>query len=79
MSDIAEKLKGYIAKEIALQDDAAVAEETPLVGDVMDSLGLMQLIAYIEKEFGVTVEDAEVTVENFRTVADIERLVSAKT
>jgi acyl carrier protein len=79
VSDIAEKLKGYIAKEIALQDDAAVAEETPLVGDVMDSLGLMQLIAYIEKEFGVTVEDAEVTVENFRTVADIERLVSAKT
>jgi len=49
-----------------------------LLGSVMDSLGLMQLIAFLEEEFDVEIDDADVTVDNFRTVGDIERLVTAK-
>jgi acyl carrier protein len=78
MSDVAKKLTFYIATEIALQDPAAVSEETPLIGEVMDSLGLMQLIAFIEEEFGVSLEDAEITVDNFRTVSSIECLLNSK-
>lgn len=78
MSGVAEKLKCYIATEIALQDPAALSYETPLIGNVMDSLGLMQLIGFIEEEFSVSLEDDEITVDNFRTVAHIERLVNSK-
>jgi acyl carrier protein len=41
-------------------------------------LGLMQMISFIEEEFDVAIDDAEVTASNFRTVADIERLVEQK-
>lgn len=79
MSDIATKIKGFIAEEIMFEDDASEpSDDTQLLGGVMDSLGLMQLVSFIEEEFEVTIDDAEVTVDNFRTVADIERLVSGK-
>ena len=77
--DVNGRLKEFIASEIMFEDSAAViADDTPLLGKVMDSLGLLQLVAFIEEEFDVTIEDSEVTVENFRTLADIERLVSEK-
>jgi acyl carrier protein len=79
VADIASRIKGFIAEEIMFEDSSAsLNEETPLLGGIMDSLGLMQLVSFIEEEFDVTVDDAEVTVDNFRTVADIERLVSSK-
>lgn len=77
--DVNNRLREFIANEIMFEDNASVlTDDTPLLGKVMDSLGLMQLVAFIEEEFDVTIEDSEVTVENFRTLADIERLVSEK-
>jgi acyl carrier protein len=79
VADIASRIKSFIAEEIMFEDNTAtLQEDTPLLGGIMDSLGLMQLVSFIEEEFDVTVDDAEVTVDNFRTVADIERLVSSK-
>jgi acyl carrier protein len=79
VAEIGDKIKGFIASEIMFEDNAgAVADDTPLLGGVMDSLGLMQLVSFLEEEFHVAVDDAEITVDNFKTVADIERLVDQK-
>ena len=40
--------------------------------------GLMQLVAFLEEEFDIEIDDTEVTAENFKTIADIERLVGAR-
>lgn len=77
--DIGERIRAYIATEIMFEDNpSAVADDTPLLGSLVDSLGLVQLVAFIEGEFDITVEDTEVTADNFRTVADIERLIAGK-
>ena len=44
----------------------------------MDSLGLMQLVAFLEEEFDVEIDDADITADHFRTVGDIETLVTQK-
>lgn len=77
--DIAGRIRGYIVTELMLEDDpSALSDETSLLGSHLDSLALVQLVAFIEEEFDVTIEDAEVTANNFRTVGDIERLVRGK-
>ena len=43
----------------------------------MDSLGLMQLVAFLEEEFDMELDDDQITSENFRTVNDIARLISS--
>jgi acyl carrier protein len=44
----------------------------------MDSLSLMQLVAFLEDEFDVEIDDSDMTADHFRTVSDIEQLVNQK-
>jgi acyl carrier protein len=77
--DVATRIREFIRQEILFEDSpSAVTDETPLLNGVMDSLGLMQLVAFVEEEFGVEIEDAEMTSSHFRTVADVEELVGRK-
>jgi acyl carrier protein len=73
-----DRIRSFIASDIMLESDALVTGETVLLGGVMDSLGYMQLVSYLQEEFAIVVEEHEVTAENFRTVADVERLVARK-
>lgn len=45
---------------------------------IIDSLGIMKLIVYLEKEFDVKITDAELTPENFENIETISRLVESK-
>jgi len=79
MDDARNRIREFIAVEIMLQNDpSVVTPATRLLGGVMDSLGLMQLVSFLQSEFGVTFEEPEMNPENFRTVEDVERLVGEK-
>jgi acyl carrier protein len=45
---------------------------------VLDSLGILQLVLFIEEQFGIKVPDEDVLFENFQTVAAITRYLEAK-
>ena len=58
---------------------ADVDEDYPLLErQVIDSLGMMNLIALLEGEFGIDIDDGDVVPSNFRTIRDIARLVESK-
>jgi acyl carrier protein len=42
---------------------------------VLDSIGLLQVMTFLEEETGIRVPDDEVLPENFETVVQIEELV----
>ena len=57
-----------------------VGDEDDLIDSgVVDSLGIFQLIAFLEERFGIKIGDEEITPENFGTIAAIDRLVAART
>ena len=45
----------------------------------VNSLLAMQLVAFVEKEFGIRVEDQDLDLDNFRSIDAIARLVERKT
>jgi acyl carrier protein len=47
-------------------------------GDVVDSLGLIELVDFIEERFGVRIDDDDVVIANFRDIRSIERLIDGK-
>ncbi|MEZ5935901.1 MAG: acyl carrier protein [Alphaproteobacteria bacterium] len=49
-----------------------------LEGDAIDSLGLLDLVAFLEETFGITFDDEELDPENFDSVDVLARLVAAK-
>ncbi len=76
--DVADKITGFIKEEVVLDTDTSLKNDAPLLEGILDSMALMQLVAFLEEEFDIEIDDTEVTAENFRTVADIERLVDAR-
>ncbi len=68
-------MKSVLAKYIGdqlLSGRGVVSEDDDLLGSgLLDSLGIMQLVLFIEKEFAVDVPPEDVTIENFQSVAKI--------
>lgn len=44
----------------------------------VNSLLALQLVSFVEKEFGVTIEDDDLDLDNFRSVAAIDALIERK-
>jgi acyl carrier protein len=49
-----------------------------LAGGIIDSLGVTQLVAFLEERFGIRVSDDELVPSNFRTLTAIEAFVGCK-
>lgn len=45
----------------------------------VNSLFAMQLVLFVENEFGLVVENEDLDIDNFRTVSAIARLIERKT
>jgi D-alanine--poly(phosphoribitol) ligase subunit 2 len=47
-----------------------------LDGAVIDSLGLLQVIAWLEDTFDLALDDAEIGPDNFRSVQAMQRFIA---
>jgi acyl carrier protein len=62
-------LMDYIKQEFPKARGADIKVEDDLLSvGIVDSLGILQLVTFIEERFGVTVPDEEVVFENFSSV-----------
>jgi acyl carrier protein len=70
----------FIRSELMVDGGADMLSiDSQLLNGVVDSLGLMQLVAFLEEEFEIEVDDSDISKEYFSTVGDIGRLVGTKT
>jgi acyl carrier protein len=63
----------YFTEDNTLDDDASFLET-----GVVDSTGVMELVAFVETEFGVKVGPQEIVVENFDSINKVARFVRRK-
>lgn len=63
----------YITKELLNEtlEDALETDDDLLGGGILDSLGMMKLILFIEKESNTKVPPEDMVIENFMTVGHI--------
>jgi acyl carrier protein len=60
-------------KSIALRDDSLFIEE-----GIIDSVGVLELVAFIEETFGFRVEDEELIPENLDSIDRLVNYVEVK-
>jgi acyl carrier protein len=77
---VASEVEGFIVNEIASgQGLDSLAYDTDLLeAEVIDSLGIVELIAFLEKTYSIKVDDEDLDPENFRTVERIVGFVGRK-
>jgi acyl carrier protein len=75
--EVRRTVREFLTQQIVL-DGRELADDTPLLNGLVDSVGLMELVSFIESEFEVAIDFSEVEPKNFRTVSDIARFVASK-
>jgi acyl carrier protein len=76
MSDRKEQIREFLGRFFR-QHQLGDEEDIFALGFV-NSLLAMQLVSFVEKQFGITVDDGDLEIDNFRTVGSIDRLVERK-
>ena len=72
--NIPSKLKEYL-DETRAPLPAITDPDQPLQ---IDSLGLIRLVAFMESDLGIRVEDEELLAENFATLRALDALIASK-
>ena len=76
-TDVRAAIRGWLQDNVT--GGRGVADDEPLIENgVMTSLQTVELVTYLEDEFGITVEDDEFDEENFGSVDAIATLVEGK-
>jgi len=80
MTDQAESVRDFLIDEHLWQGTREeLTDEVPLIANrVVDSMGLLRLVAWIEERYAITIDDTEVVPANFATIASIAALIGEK-
>ena len=78
--DVETAIERFVVDELMLGDSNTKIDlnESLISSGVLDSLALLRLIAFLEEQMGVTVDDSEVIPENFETINEIKSFIEKK-
>ena len=73
-------LKKYLVDNFLFGDGKKLEPDTPLFEKgIIDSTGVLELIAFIEENFDITIKDDELVQDNFSSLNAIEKFLISKT
>ena len=77
--EIENRIRQFILQNLYYAEDGTVGDEDSfLENGVIDSMGVMELVAFIQSEFGVGVDQQEIVVENFDSIRKLADFVRKK-
>jgi len=77
--DIQDRIKTVIAKTIGGEyAGKPIPDDLKLVGNILDSMAVTNLMVALEESFGFSFEDEDLSAEAFETVASLTDLVRRK-
>jgi acyl carrier protein len=80
MDNVQQIIRDYLLNEMLYAAPDTFDDNTPLVSSrLLDSMGLLKIIVFLEKSFALRVEPNELVPQNFETVNAIADFVRHKT
>ena len=77
---VAERTRGWLqANFLYMHAEAMLGDADPLVsGGVIDSMGVIELVDFLQQEFGIAIGDDEITEANLGSLQAIGQFVYRK-
>ncbi len=76
--DILNEVRDYLLAEFPTERTSFTPQENLLAQGVIDSMGLLKLVGFLEQRFGFEAADADMVPENFATLEKIRDFVERK-
>jgi acyl carrier protein len=71
-------IEAFIVDSLAGGRTSIDPDEPLISSGILDSLGMLRLIAFLEEQMSITIGDGEVGPENFGTIRSISAFVDRK-
>jgi acyl carrier protein len=68
-------LREFIRRQFLFDETAELGDDDPLFPDVIDSLGVMEVVDFVEEKYDVSIGEDDLLADNFRSLAAIAALV----
>ena len=79
MNELKQKLRAFIVDNFLFGADEPFADGDSLMDSgIVDSTGVLELIAYLEEQFGISVEDEELLPENLDSINNLAAFIGRK-
>ena len=80
MLEVRHRIRQFIIKQFPLaRKQSIIEDDSPLLDSgIIDSLGVLDLVSFIEKEFKITISDEDLLAENFESIASMTAFVQSK-
>ena len=80
MMSIEKRIRAYIAENILFSDNGyTYSDGTSFLEEgIVDSMGIMELVMFVDEGFGITVEDEDVIPDNFDSVSKLAAYIRHK-
>jgi len=80
MQQILEELRRFVVSNFLFgQEDDRLGDDTSFMeSGIIDSTGVLELVQFVEQQYGIQVEDEELIPENLDSLANLARYVSSK-
>lgn len=73
------KLREFVSENFLFRADAEIDDNQSLLDSgVIDSTGVLELIAFIESTYGITIADDEIVPENLDSIDSMARYLARK-
>jgi len=81
LDEVRQKLRHFILENYLFTDDeSALQDDTSFLdGGILDSMGILELIEYLDESLGIKVEGDELVPDNLDSIDSLIKFISAKT
>jgi acyl carrier protein len=80
MDNIENAVRSFIEENFLFRSDRAALSDTESLLDsgIMDSTGVLELVAFLESAFPIQMSDAEIVPENLDSITSIAKFLKRK-
>lgn len=77
-TDIEREVREFLVRNFLFGRTEALRDDISLLGNVIDSTGALELVAFLQDRFGITLEDEDMVPENMESVRNVVAYVKRK-
>ena len=79
MNELRAKIRGFIVENFLFGDENGVKDDTLFLDEgIIDSTGILEMVSFLEEEFGITVGDEELVPENLGSINNVVAYLERK-
>jgi acyl carrier protein len=81
--DVISELERFLLSEVAIDfevDKKSLAPDEDLISSgIIDSMGILKLVSFMDKTFGIKINNEEIVPENFQSLNALNGFIERKT